>query len=148
MAQLIDLIIREIISEDYELLAYFFDENNVPDVIRVFHPFSLDGKSAYDIACMDHLDRYYIALSDNKIIGFCMLRGWDEGYSIPSFGVLVDRKFQNLGLGRKITVHAIEEAKRFGCHRVRLSVYASNKIALNLYTSLGFNEEKLSLIHI
>ena len=30
-----------------------------------------------------------------------MLRGWKEGYAIPSFGLLVDRRFAGQGLGGK-----------------------------------------------
>jgi len=69
-----------------------------------------------------------------------MLRGWDEGYSIPSFGILVDHRFHNCGVGTRMTQFAIAEALGLGCEQVRLSVYASNEVALRLYGSLGFEE--------
>ena len=141
MSLIDDLNIREIKSKDYDSLVVFFDKNNVREVIRMFNPFPLSKKSAFTIACMDHLDHYYAAHVNDQLIGFCMLRGWDEGYQIPSFGVLVDQRFQNLGVGRKLSVYAIKEAIKFGCPRIRLSVYASNKAAIQLYLSLGFVEE-------
>ena len=69
-----------------------------------------------------------------------MLRGWDEGFQIPSFGIIVDYRYHGLGLGRRMTEFAIEEARRLNCSRVRLSVYESNDRALCLYRSLGFEE--------
>ena len=140
--------IQRIEAGHYEMLVRFFSENDVAEVVRRFNPFPLNRETAYRIACTDCLDRYYVTLYENKIVGLCMLRGWDEGYSIPSFGVLVDRHFHNHGVGREMTVYAIEEARRLGCHRVRLSVYASNKPALHLYTSLGFTEDKREIVRV
>ena len=131
--------IREIKADDIDLLAQFFDNNNQPAITKHFHPFPLTYDTACTIATTRHRDRYYVAI-DNKIIGFCMLRGWDEGYEIPSFGVLVDHHHQGQGLGRKLTEFAISEAEKLSCKSVRLSVYTSNTRALHLYRSLKFKE--------
>jgi ribosomal protein S18 acetylase RimI-like enzyme len=69
-----------------------------------------------------------------------MLRGWDEGFDVPSFGVLVDHRTQGQGLGRRMTEFAIAEARRLGSRRVRLTVNESNQAAVHLYRSLGFEE--------
>lgn len=136
------IIIREIGPADYAALAGFFEDNNVPTIVRQFHPFPLNEETAHYIACTNHLDHYYVALFGHQIVGLCMLRGWDEGYSIPSFGILVDRRFQNRRIGTKMTRFAIMKARKLGCHQVRLSVYASNEVALGLYASLGFIESE------
>ena len=73
-------------------------------------------------------------------MGLCMLRGWDEGYKIPSFGILVDYRCKALGLGRRMTEFAIAKARELGCPSIRLSVYSSNTYAIGLYRSLGFKE--------
>ena len=140
MVEHVEVIIRRVEPGDYEGLVRFFEENNVVEVTRQFHPFPLNKETAHHIVCTNHLDRYYVALFRDQIIGLCMLRGWDKGYSIPSFGILVDRRFQNRGLGTRMTKLVITEARKLGCHQVRLSVYASNEVALRLYASLGFIE--------
>lgn len=132
--------IRQVQDTDYEALARFFEENNRPEITRHFHPFPLTSQTAFQIACTSHLDRYYIAIWNEHIVGLCMLRGWDEGFEIPSFGVFVDYRCQGLGMGRQMTEFAIAEARKMGCHTIRLSVYASNTRATRLYESLGFRE--------
>jgi ribosomal protein S18 acetylase RimI-like enzyme len=140
MTEPAEVIMRTVESGDYEELVRFFDANSVPQVIRQFHPFPLSASTARYIARNKHLDRYYVAVLRGRIIALCMLRGWDDGYSTPSFGILVDHRFHARGIGRKMTEFAISEAGVLGCRQVRLSVYASNEVALRLYASLGFEE--------
>jgi ribosomal protein S18 acetylase RimI-like enzyme len=136
----LNIVIRAVERADYEQLTRFFAENNVTQVTRHFKPFPLDSGTAYHIACARHLDRYYVALAGERVVGLSMLRGWDDGYQTPSFGLIVDVIVHACGVGKRMTEYAIAEAKRIGCHRVRLSVYASNPIAIKLYSSLGFVE--------
>ena len=140
MSRRIAAAIREVQGTDYEALNRFFEENNRPEVTRHFHAFPLTSQTAYQIACTSHFDRYYIAIWNGYIVGLCMLRGWDEGFEIPSFGIFVDYRHYGLGLGRQMTEFAIAEARKLGCPKMRLSVYASNIRALCLYTTLGFKE--------
>ncbi len=140
MTQRIEIIIRSVELADYEELVRFFEANNVAQVIRHFDPFPLDESTAQYIAGTKHLDRYFVALLEGQIVGLCMLRGWDEGHSTPSFGILVHRGFHNRGIGTRMAEFAIAQAVALGCQQVRLSVYASNEVALRLYASLGFEE--------
>ncbi len=134
-------VIRLVKTTDYEPLVHFFENNVTPEVLRHFHPFPLSSDSARRIALTTHRDRYYVAvINSGEIAGLCMLRGWDEGYESPSFGVIVDQKYQKQGLGRSMTEFAIAEARRLNVERVRLSVNESNTHAKRLYESLGFKE--------
>lgn len=134
------LTIRPVRDTDYEALSGLFEENNIPEVVRHFNPFPLTRQTAYKIANTSQLDRYYVALWNGRIVGLCMLRGWDDGFEIPSFGIFVDYRYHGLGVGRQMTEFGIAETQRLDCHAVRLSVYASNTRAVNLYISLGFKE--------
>ncbi|MCG3144867.1 MAG: Mycothiol acetyltransferase [Gammaproteobacteria bacterium] len=140
--------IRRIEPRDYQALTLFFEENDRAEVTTHFHPFPLTAESARRITEMGGRDAYYIALLEQAIVGLCMLRGWDEGYVTPSFGVMVDYRRQGLGLGRQMTVFAIEEALRLGCSDVMLTVYASNERAVRLYDSLRFHEVKREVITV
>lgn len=135
-----DAAIRQIRASDQAALTQFFVENNRPEITTHFHPFPLTSTSALRIATAPGLDRHYVALLNGQIVGFCMLRGWEEGYEVPSFGVMIDYRRQGLGLGRQMTAAMIEQARGLGCPAVRLTVYASNERAVRLYESLGFGE--------
>lgn len=140
MTKEIPVNIRKVHRSDFDALRLFFLRNDQPAVKRYFHPFPLDSDSAIRIACTDHLDLYCVAINHEGVIGLSMLRGWDEGFDVPSFGVLVDFEHYGCGLGRRMTEQAISEAEKRGCRSLRLSVYDSNKRAVRLYESLGFVE--------
>ena len=144
----VEVIIRKIESGDYKELARFFGENNAAEIVRQFNPFPLNDKTARHIACEDHLDRYYIALSGDRIIGMCMLRGMDEGYQRPGFGILIDRRFRNSGLGKKMTQFSVAQAKELGYLQLRLTVYASNAVAMHLYDAFGFIEVERERVEV
>jgi ribosomal-protein-alanine N-acetyltransferase len=132
---------REIVPEDSAALARFMEENNVPAVVRTFNPFPMTAETARRIACAPRLDRYYGAFLDGRVVALSMLRGWDEGYSVPSFGIMVDHRLHGMGIGARVLDDTIGEAVRLGCRRVRLSVFAGNRRAVGLYLSRGFVEE-------
>lgn len=132
--------IRPVTATDCEGLAAFFEQNNLPVVTRHFRPFPLTAEVAQEITGTSHRDQFYAAFVGQKIVGFTMLRGWDEGFDIPSFGVCVDLRHQGQGLGKRITKFAIAEAERLGCRSLRLTVYGSNERAFRLYQELGFHE--------
>ena len=144
MLTLPDIMIRWIHQEDSEALAHFFHRNNLEEVTQYFHPFPLDDESARVICCAGGLDRFLGAFDGEKLVGLTMLRGWDKGFAIPSLGVLVDVAYRRLGLGRRLVQEAISEGKRSNAPGIILSVYASNSVAVRLFSSLGFRESDRS----
>ena len=132
--------IHQVQATDEERLARFFERNNRPETTKYFQPFPLSAQTACRVVRVAHKDRYYIATRQEELIGFCMLRGWEEGFTIPNFGVLVDYEHQRQGVGRQMTEFALQEARTLNCSSVRLSVHASNTAALRLYLSQGFRE--------
>ena len=129
-----------------ERLAALFERNRVARVTDLFDPFPLDAARARWIALEPHRDSFYLALREERPAGFSMLRGFDEGYAIPSFGIFVDHESHGEGVGRALTVWTVEEARRGGCSAVRLAVYAANLPARRLYESLGFVEQERQLV--
>lgn len=135
-----DFIIRGIQPKDSRRLAEFFAGHDDRETTRHFHPFPLTREQAHRIARGGHRDKYYAAFENNKIMGFCMLRGWDEDFSVPSLGLLIGRDSRKKGLGRRLTEFAVSEAVKLKCGKIRLTVYASNEQAVDLYRSCGFQE--------
>jgi ribosomal-protein-alanine N-acetyltransferase len=128
--------------EHADALVALFERNTVPAVAVMFDPFSFTAAEARRIALNPRQDGYYIATHGDELLGLSMLRGFDEGYEIPSFGIFIDHERHGQGIGRRFTVWTIEQARQRGCPAVRLTVYADNSAALGLYESLGFREQE------
>ncbi len=141
MPQRLDSVaIRRVEPFDFAALASFLERNNTIEVKRYFSPFPLDAGTARKICQEDHRDLFFVAIHEEQIIGLSMLRGWDDGFDVPSFGILIDRSYTGLGLGRRMTEFTLREAKEAASERVRLTVYATNVRAVELYRSVGFVE--------
>jgi ribosomal protein S18 acetylase RimI-like enzyme len=125
-----------------DALIELFERNSVPGVLDAFDPFPLTAEQARWIATEPREDAYYAAVGEGRLLGMSMLRGFDAGYTIPSFGIFVDQECQGRGLGRRMTEWTIEQARLRKCPAVRLSVYAANAPAVALYKSLGFAERE------
>jgi perosamine synthetase len=134
------LAFESIRPEHADALVDLFVRNAVA-LTENFDPFPLTSSEARRIAHASGGDAYYIAQSDGRAVAFSMLRGFDEGYEAPSFGIFVDQEHHGLGIGRQLTMWTIEQARLRGCRAVRLSVYSTNTAARRLYESLGFSEQ-------
>lgn len=108
---------------------------------ETFDPFPLSAVEARRIALEPRQDGFYLAVRGEMPLGLSMLRGFDEGYEVPSFGIFVDHENHGQGIGRALTVWTIQQARQRGCPAVRLTVYARNVAARRLYESLGFVEQ-------
>jgi len=135
-----DFLIRRLGAGDAAELGLLFERNDRDEVRRFFHPFPMARSSAEQLLHLDRRDLFFGVLEADRIIAFSMLRGWDEGFDIPSFGVLVDFEKRGVGLGRRLTEWTLRWADKSGCPRVRLSIHEENQTAYALYTSLGFKE--------
>jgi ribosomal protein S18 acetylase RimI-like enzyme len=127
---------------DADTLAELFARNSGAAIADRFDPFPLTAEQGRRIALDPSKDDFYLALAGDRALGFSMLRGFEAGYAIPSFGIFVDHEHQGHGVGRRLTEWTVEQARRRGCPSVRLSVYAANAPAVALYTSLGFRERE------
>lgn len=140
--------LHEIGAQDFDVLKKFFRENDVTEITQTFTAFPLNEQTAEIIACHDHLDKYFLLFEQSNPVGFSMLRGYDEGYSVPSFGVFIDHRQLGKGLGKMLLKLTVDEAVRTGSDKVRLSVYKSNSGAVKIYSDFGFqviDEEPIEL---
>lgn len=143
-----DLTLHTLTEGDYDDLCDFFQRNDIPKTTRDFNPFPLTDDTAKDLISPDRNDRFYLMRLDGRVVGMCMLRGWDEGYEVPSFGVLIDREWRGRGIGRFLTRFSVAEAERLDCPAIRLSVYADNEPARTIYESEGFEEVERSQVTV
>ena len=103
-----------------------------------FHPHPFTAESAGALSRYRGKDLYYLLADSPQVIGYGMLRGWDEGYEIPSLGIILHPEHRGKRLGELLMNFLHAAARARGAHKVRLKVYAENKPALAMYRKLGY----------
>jgi ribosomal protein S18 acetylase RimI-like enzyme len=139
--------IRQLGGADRDALAALLEDLRVDPASVHFHPHPFTRETAVRIAERRGIrrDAYFGAFIDGQLVGYGMLRGWDEGYEVPSFGVAVGTGHRGLGIGRRLLRHAISIARRRRSPSVMLKVHPSNANAKHLYESEGFAFEPAPL---
>jgi ribosomal protein S18 acetylase RimI-like enzyme len=61
------------------------------------------------------------------------------------YNIVVDEPFRGRGYGREAMQKAEQEAKRNGLHALALNVFGHNKLARDLYLSLGYRETSIRM---
>lgn len=106
--------------------------------VRHFRPFAFDEESLRGIFGAARKDRFWGMRVDGELAGFFMLRGLDEGYARPAFGVFVAEHFGRRGLGRRALEESIRWCTAQGIGEMMLSVHPENVGARRIYEEAGF----------
>ncbi len=114
---------------------------------KYFHPHGFTLKTTEEICSYSGKDVYYGVFCDDSVIGYGLLRGWDEGYLIPSLGIAILSEYRSSGLAKALMFFLHFAAKMKGASQIRLSVENENIAAYKLYSNLGYiftqkNDEK------
>lgn len=131
--------IRQVEPQDCDALIRFFTLLKMRGVEKYFHPHPFTVELAKERASYRGKDLYFIALNNGEVLGYGMLRGWDEGYEIPRLGIVIHPDAQRYGNGRLLMNHLRAAAQRRGAKTICLRVHPHNDKAVNLYRSLGYN---------
>jgi ribosomal-protein-alanine N-acetyltransferase len=136
-----EIVIRRIVAEDGPALGNFFTAlAGDNETVHFFHPHPFTPEFAAELCAKTAVrkDRYYVACFKETIIAYMMLRGWDEGYAIPSFGVCAHPALRDVGLGQALLAHAVAECKAVAAAKLRLTVFKNNERAAHVYRKFGF----------
>lgn len=136
-----EIEIRRISTSDAPVLGEFFTALAADsDTEQFFHPHPFTRDYAVELCNIvpARKDRYYVACFGEVVIAYMMLRGWDEGYSVPSFGVTNHPAVRDVGLGQALLAHAVAECRAAGATKLRLTVFKNNERALHVYRKFGF----------
>jgi len=104
---------------------------------------------------------FFLAEFNNKIIGSTWTKihgshthqheGEIESHAHPAIGEIyitaVDQEYARRGLGKVLTITALNYLKYQGLSDAMLYVDFENKAALNLYESLGFNQSGMDILY-
>ena len=125
-----------------EGLHQFFQDLKASGDEVFFSPHPADADTIRRVAAHDGKDLYYLLVEQGKVLGYGMLRGWDEGYQIPSLGLAIHPTARGRGMGKMLMdlLHLL--ATRRGADKVRLRVRSNNEKALSLYKSLSYAFEE------
>jgi ribosomal-protein-alanine N-acetyltransferase len=130
---------RRLAPQYVKLLADFFYALRSSGAEKFFHPHPLTRHEAVMKCKYEGKDLYYILVGGVTILGYGMLRGWDEGYQIPSLGIAIHPDFRDRGFAR-VLMHNLHAAALWrGAMTIRLKVHRGNTAAKRLYESLGYN---------
>ncbi|MBU0713685.1 MAG: GNAT family N-acetyltransferase [Bacteroidota bacterium] len=129
------------IDETYAKELYKLISNSDPEYLKHFTPFEISENSIFTVLSDAVLDRYFGVFIDKALVGFYMLRGFDNGYDIPSYGVFISEAYAFLGLASLTIQRAIAFCKVNKIKRLMLKVHPDNLLAMALYESFGFKAE-------
>ncbi|HEX8293551.1 MAG TPA: hypothetical protein VF570_17445 [Pyrinomonadaceae bacterium] len=101
-----DLTIRSLGVEDAAAVSGLL-RAQPPEYARFFYAFGPGGEEIARVLAARERDVYSGMFWRGELAAVFMLRGWDAGYEVPSFGVLVDVKHR----GRAFMRIALEVAK-------------------------------------
>jgi len=134
-----DLTIRPLNSEDASDLSALLLAQT-PAYVRFFTPFNFDLPSIAALLAEEGADVFMGMYRQDRLIGFFMLRGWNSGYEIPAYGVLIDEKYSGYGLTRLSLKLAKSICKLRRVPRIMLKVNVDNTIAKRLFEEAGFTQ--------
>ena len=98
------LTIRQLETTDAAIVADFMNSQS-PEYLRFFYAFGSDESAIFEMLSAAEKDVFTGVFWQNDLVGVFFLRGWDAGYEIPSFGVLIGEKHRGRTL-LQLTVDA------------------------------------------
>ena len=133
-----NLEIIELSTKHDSVLAKKLSEES-KEYLKYFIPFADYSKNYIEnILSKRKRDKYFGLFYNDELAGFYMLRGFDEGYDIPSYGVWISSEYQNKGLSTLTLYHAFSFCKLNKIKTLMLKVHPDNLVAKALYEKLGF----------
>lgn len=130
---------RQFNSQDCNSLITLFAEVSLDPALNFFSPHPFTSEKAHEISCLYKGNDLYIGLwVENKLVGYGLLRGWDEGYLVPSLGIYLSEKVRGKGIGSRFLSNLHEIALNKGAKKVMLKVLQENGQAKKLYEKAGY----------
>jgi len=129
--------IEPLLGTDAEASVRLFSEPG-DDEGHFFDGLPKEPEALRSILSSAKADRYWAMRVEDTLVGLFMLRGFDAGYSVPSFGVMIKRGFRGAGLGRLALQYAEAWCRLKHVDTLMLTVSPENRRAIMLYAAWGF----------
>jgi len=138
LAEFKNINYRKMSKEDLEILTKEIKKSS-KKYKKYFDPDGR-GKSFSDRVTEAKKDRFYALTYKQNLAGYFSLRGLDEGYGTPRFGVFVLEKYSNKGIANYAVRNAMVLCGKDSPYMMDLKVNPENSLAYKLYKDLGFDE--------
>ena len=136
--------VRRLSDSDIGSVTNFFLTIRSPNYCRNFSPHPFTRAESSRVCSHRGRDLYLGAFPEEagtQMIGYGMLRGLDEGYSVPALGLCVLEESQSRGVGKMLLTHLLHACAVRGADRAMLKVKRDNLRAYRLYAKAGFQFE-------
>lgn len=108
-----------------------------PEYARFFYAFDFSEEKIAQVLASKTKDVYSGVVWRGELVAIFMLRGWDAGYDVPSFGVFVAEKYRG-GTFMRIALDAAKLICRLsGARRLMATIHPDN-VSPRGATRLGF----------
>ena len=119
------LSIRSLEPPDAAVISTFLRSQS-PEYLRFFYAFGSDESEIAEILSASVMDIYSGVFWQADLVGVFFLRGWDAGYDVPSFGVLIDEKYRG-GAFMRLTLDTAKLICRLsGAKRLMAKIHPDN----------------------
>jgi RimJ/RimL family protein N-acetyltransferase len=132
-----EILIKKLGLESAKELSDLLQNEN-SEYSKYFIPFEFDIQTISNKIKNLNRDSFWGIYVNDKIVGLYMLRGFDEGYEIPSYGVWISKEFAGKGLSKLTLQHAISYCRINLIKEIMLKVHPENLIAKKIYEDFGF----------
>ena len=132
-----ELQISQLILEDVPSFSNLLKSDPL-EYRQFFVPFSGEPEGLIRLLACAVQDHYWGIFCGETLAGFFMLRGFDEGYERPSFGVYIARDFANRGFSRLALDYSICWCRTNDIAAMMLKVHPDNTYARRAYEKAGF----------
>lgn len=119
-----------------------FDEDDLHDVLQLANDAldeDYDGGLFLHFARM-HPEAFHVAVSGDEIVGFVM-GTVQRAYEARILALAVADAWRRQGVGSQLTERFLTAFRQHGVERITLEVRVTNDPAIELYESLGFEED-------
>ena len=104
----------------------------------------------YQKVCNDN-NKLFIAIIDNNVIGYIYIKISDPKQNSDIYkesfidAIYVENNYRNNGVATNLIEKAKEFSKEKGAKKISINALKDNKVALELYYKLGFNDFSVKL---
>ncbi len=144
-----EIYLRYIKRSDLNAVWRNFNEVVEEDIYPVFFPVEtqFEKESWYDSL---KREKNICIIADNldlkvpfNVVGQCEISNieWDASKHVGSLGVIVQKNYRDMGIGKRLIDMAIRESQKLNNkEKIILSCFTNNERAIHLYKELGFKE--------
>lgn len=125
LSQTTDLTIRPLCIEDAATVSAMLLAQS-PEYSHFFFPFDFNEEDIMEILTKKIKDVYSGMFWRGELVGIFMLRGWDSGYDVPSYGVYVAEQYRGQAFMRISLEIAKLTCRLSGARRLMAKIHPDN----------------------